>query len=86
MVKRITDLFVVASVIVLINVSPVFAYIGPGAGVSAIGSLLALVAVVIVAILGFLWFPVKRLLRSRRAASIKRSEATPAAETEDADQ
>ncbi len=86
MVKRISNIFVVTSVVVLINVSPVFAYIGPGGGLAAIGSLLALVAAVIVAILGFLWFPVRRLLRYRKAVSVERPEATPAAETEDADQ
>ncbi|MBN2013296.1 hypothetical protein JW960_28455 [candidate division KSB1 bacterium] len=39
-----------------------FAYVGPGTGMSAIGSFLALVASVIIAILGFIWYPIKRLL------------------------
>ena len=47
--------------------SVAFAYVGPGAGISAVGSLLALVAAVIVAIFGFLWFPIKRLLRKKKA-------------------
>jgi hypothetical protein len=42
------------------------AYIGPGAGLSAIGSLLALVAAVLLAIVGFIWYPMKRILRRRR--------------------
>jgi hypothetical protein len=42
------------------------AYIGPGAGISAIGSLLALVATVALAILGFVWYPLKRMRRRRR--------------------
>jgi len=42
------------------------AYIGPGAGISAIGSLLTLIAAVLLAIVGFVWYPVKRLLKSRR--------------------
>lgn len=42
------------------------AYMGPGAGISVIGSILAIIAAVIVAVLGFLWFPIKRLLRNRR--------------------
>lgn len=41
------------------------AYVGPGAGLSALGSLLALIAAVFVAIAGFVWYPVKRLLRRR---------------------
>ncbi|QGY41973.1 hypothetical protein GM415_03430 [Pseudodesulfovibrio cashew] len=43
------------------------AYIGPGAGLSAIGSFLALVAAVVAAIFGFLWYPIKRMVRSRKA-------------------
>ena len=42
------------------------AYIGPGAGISAIGSLLALIAAVLLAIVGFVWFPMKRLMKNRR--------------------
>ena len=42
------------------------AYIGPGAGLSAIGAFLAVVAGIIVAIFGFVWYPIKRLLRKRK--------------------
>ncbi|MEQ8964908.1 MAG: hypothetical protein RID91_03715 [Azospirillaceae bacterium] len=45
------------------------AYIGPGAGLSAIGSLLALVAAVALAVVGFVWYPVKRMMRRRRAVA-----------------
>ena len=44
------------------------AYIGPGAGISAIGSLLVLIAVVLLSIVGFVWYPVKRLMKNRRTA------------------
>ena len=44
------------------------AYIGPGAGLSAIGSLLALIGAVLLAIVGFVWYPVRRLLRRGKAA------------------
>jgi len=44
------------------------AYIGPGAGISAIGSLLALIAAVLLAIVGFVWFPMKRFMKGRRKA------------------
>ena len=39
----------------------VIAYVGPGAGLSAIGAFLAIVAGVFVAIAGFVWYPIKRL-------------------------
>lgn len=45
------------------------AYIGPGAGLTAIGTLLALVSALFLAIVGFVWYPVRRLMRKRRAAA-----------------
>ena len=53
-----------------------FAYIGPGAGLSAIGALLALIAAIVVAIIGFVWFPVKRMLRQRRKAAAQSRDAS----------
>jgi hypothetical protein len=41
------------------------AYVGPGAGITAIGSVLALLVGVVLAIVGFVWYPLKRFLRSR---------------------
>ena len=48
------------------------AYIGPGVGVTAIGTLFAVIGAIVFAILGFVWYPIKRLARaltSRRAAA-----------------
>jgi len=47
------------------------AYIGPGAGLTAVGTAVALVGAVLLAIVGFVWYPVKRLrakLRERKQA------------------
>jgi hypothetical protein len=44
------------------------AYVGPGAGLGAIAVTLAVVAGVVLLVVGFLWYPLKRLLRSRKAA------------------
>lgn len=41
------------------------AYIGPGAGLSAIGTIIALVGAILLAVVGFVWYPVKRVLRKR---------------------
>jgi hypothetical protein len=54
--------------------TPAFAYLGPGAGLSAIGAFLALIVGVIVAFFGFIWYPVKRLLRKGKTASVSLSE------------
>lgn len=64
--QEIKVLPVFISVIMLVTMQPVYAYLGPGAGLSAIGSLLALVAAVLFAIVGFLWFPIKRFLIYRK--------------------
>lgn len=43
------------------------AYVGPGAGISAIGSVLALIGAVLLAIVGFVWYPIKRKIKRRKA-------------------
>jgi len=65
------------------------AYIGPGAGLSAIGSFLALVGAVFLAIVGFVWFPLKRTLFRKKAqrkaeASSVAAGANTAPHTDDA--
>ncbi|MEI4486192.1 hypothetical protein V8J36_08305 [Frigidibacter sp. MR17.14] len=45
------------------------AYVGPGAGLTAIGTVLALIGAVFFALVGFVWYPVKRLLRRGRPAT-----------------
>jgi hypothetical protein len=40
----------------------VFAYIGPGAGIGAIGTVIAFIGAILLAIVGFIWYPMKRLL------------------------
>lgn len=42
-----------------------FAYIGPGAGLSFLGVILSLIAAFILAIVGFVWYPVRRILRRK---------------------
>jgi hypothetical protein len=39
------------------------AYVGPGAGLTAIGTLFAFVGAICLAVVGFVWYPVKRMLR-----------------------
>ena len=49
---------------------PALAYIGPGAGLTAIGSILAFFGVIILLVAGFVWYPVKRLIRGRRSRGV----------------
>ena len=46
---------------------PALAYIGPGAGLSAIGTAVAVIGAILLLIVGFVWYPVRRMLRNRRA-------------------
>ena len=43
------------------------AYIGPGAGITVIGTVLAFLAAIVFGIIGFIWYPVKRLRAALRA-------------------
>jgi hypothetical protein len=47
-------------------IGPASAYVGPGAGLTAIGVVVAMIATVFLAVVGFVWYPVKRFLRKRR--------------------
>ena len=60
-------LFFVA--IACITARPASAYIGPGAGISAIGAVFAAIAGIIVAIFGFVWYPVRRILRKKKKSN-----------------
>jgi amino acid transporter len=55
-----------------------YAYIGPGAGLAAIGTLIALIAAVIFTIVGFVWYPIKRLLKTFGIGSARRDEGEKA--------
>ena len=51
------------------------AYIGPGVGLSAIGTVIALLGAIVLGIVGFVWYPVKRLLKARKKqAAVKSTE------------
>jgi hypothetical protein len=54
-----------------------FGYIGPGAGLSVIGTVIAFLGAILLAFVGFLWYPIKRLRagRKNRAASAQKAEA-----------
>jgi len=60
--------FILFILLLLIPI-PAHAYIGPGAGLGAIGSVIALLGALILLIVGFIWYPFKRLLRRRKAKS-----------------
>ncbi len=57
----------IATFVVYVSTSlPASAYIGPGAGLGAIALAVALIASFLLLLVGFLWYPLKRMLKSRR--------------------
>ena len=48
--------------LLVIGSEPIYAYIGPGAGLTLLGSLIAVAAVVLVTVLGLILYPI-RLIR-----------------------
>lgn len=55
----------------LLAAGPAHAYIGPGAGAGTIAVVLGILASIVVAFVAIIWYPVKRLLKRRRAATEK---------------
>ena len=50
------------------------AYVGPGAGLGAIAVTIALILGVVLLFIGFLWYPLRRVLRKRKSSSDAGSE------------
>ena len=64
----------------LVTAEPAHAYIGPGAGVSVLGTVMAFLGAVFFAIVGFIWYPLKRLfvaVRTLRQPKEGRETSTP---------
>ena len=58
---------------------PALAYVGPGAGLSMLGSLFAVVVAIFLAVLGLVLFPVRMLLKRRRGGAATGREAPASA-------
>ena len=69
--SRLALVVAVIAAYVALNAGPATAYIGPGAGLTAIGTVLALVGAVALAIFGFVWYPIKRYMRKRKESRTK---------------
>lgn len=56
-------------IIAMLIAPPVSAYIGPGAGISVLGSLLGIIVTIVVAIGAIVMWPLRKLLKKKRAAA-----------------
>jgi hypothetical protein len=72
-------LAVVAAVAAVMAPGAALAYIGPGAGLGMIGSLVAVVGVVLLAIVGLLVLPFRMLARRRKAKAAGADQPATAA-------
>ncbi|MCD4811293.1 hypothetical protein K8R14_01650 [bacterium] len=53
------------------------AYVGPGAGIAAIGTVIAVIGAIVLAIVGFIWYPIKRLLAKFKKKRMNDQKGTP---------
>ncbi len=71
----------VVVMVMLTSPAIALAYVGPGTGITAIGTVIALLGAILLAIVGFVWYPVKRLrarMRDKRDQE-RGDQATPPA-------
>ena len=74
--RRLSSLALMVAIPLLVLPQTALAYIGPGAGITAIGTVIALIGAVLLAIVGFLWYPIKRLRAKRLQANSKQADNT----------
>ena len=55
----------------LLALGIILAYIGPGAGLAAFGSLLTVLGAAVLMVVGLVWYPVRQVLRKLRARRMK---------------
>ena len=60
------------------------AYVGPGMGLFVIGAILGFLAAFFLALVGLVWYPVKRMIRARRGGAVAATEPAEAASSEPA--
>jgi len=53
--------------LLLVQISTAMAYVGPGAGISVLGSLLSILATIFVAIGAIIFWPLRKYLKRRKA-------------------
>lgn len=62
-------MYKIAALLVLtaaLSAAPAHAYVGPGSSLGAIGVFLGLIATVLLTLISFVWYPIKRMVRRAR--------------------
>lgn len=66
-----------AAICILLWPTIAHAYVGPGGVLGSLGAALALLGAIIAALVGFLWYPLKRLMIWMRGSRKESSPAEP---------
>lgn len=75
---RFLTVLVFGGCILAASTTDAYAYVGPGSGLSAIGSLVSVISAILFAVIGFVWYPLKRLFRRGKSAMATGSDGPPA--------
>jgi len=68
----------ILALLLLLVVSPAaVAYIGPGAGISVLGSLLGILGTIVVAIGAIIFWPIRKLMKRRKRAGKTADNSQP---------
>jgi O-antigen ligase len=78
-ISRVLFALFALSLVLVLTPDAASAYGGPGSVLSGIGTVLAVIAAVVASLFGFIWFPLKRLVRSLRGND--EDSTSPAAST-----
>ena len=70
MIKDYVNSLLVITLLTMTVPDIAFAYIGPGAGISLIGSFLGILVAVFIAVFALIAWPIRRMLKARKAKNI----------------
>jgi len=60
-------LILLTAIIFFLCIEEVFAYVGPGLGLGAIGAFFGTIFAVLLGLIGIIWYPIKRMVKKYTA-------------------
>ena len=63
--------------IIIFNLSPLFAYLGPGMGGGVIAAIFGIIAAFFLGLWGILYYPIKRAFKNKKKKKISSKNAKP---------
>ena len=67
----------ISLIALVLTSSSAYAYVGPGLGLGVLGAILGALVTLVLAIFGVVWYPIKRLLKKKKATEPKGEKHTP---------